>query len=94
MNNTFTFAKSVALVDYMDPFRQKEKQVTWNHAAISSTKSTNRATEQVFSYGGLPAAGQTKELQSIFYADMSEQAATTFTVNKFTLATMFSHEFL
>ena len=94
MNNTFAFAKSVALVDYMDPFRQKEKQVTWGHASISSTKSTNRATEQVFSYSGLPAAQQTKELQSIFYADMGEQAATTFTVNKFTLATMFSHEFL
>jgi len=94
MNNTYRFAKSVALVDYMDPFRQNQDNYTWGWESISTKKSTNRATEQVFSFGGLPAAMQTGELQPIFYADMSEQAATTFTVNKFTLATMFSYEFL
>ena len=94
MNTTYTHAKAVSLVDYMTPFRQKEKQVTWSWGDISSTKSTSRATEQVFSFSGLPAASQTKELQSIFFADLGEQNATTFTVSKYTLATMFSHEFL
>ena len=94
MNSTYEFTKSSALVDYMTPFRQSQDQYSWDHGSLSTVKGTSRATEQIFSFSGLPAAAQTKELQSIFYADMGEQAATTFTVNKYTLATMFSHEFL
>lgn len=93
-NVTYRFTKSSALVDYMEPFRQKQDAYTWDWGMISTNRPTSRATEQVFSFGGLPAAVQTGELQPVFYADMSEQAATTFTVNKFTLSTMFSHEFL
>lgn len=92
--NTFAFAKSVALTDYMPPFRQAKEQVTWPWEKIVSKKKTSRATEQVFSYTGLPAANQTGELEPIYYADAAELAATTFTVTKKTLATMFSHEFL
>jgi hypothetical protein len=91
---TYAFAKSVALTDYMPPFRQAKEQVTWPWEKIVSKKKTNRATEQVFSYTGLPAANQTGELEPIYYADAAELAATTFTVTKKTLATMFSHEFL
>ena len=91
---TYTFAKSVALTDYMPPFRQAKEQVTWPWEKIVSKKKTSRATEQVFSYTGLPAANQTGELEPIYYADANELAATTFTVTKKTLATMFSHEFL
>ena len=93
-NSTYTHAKSVALVDYMTPFRVQQDKYTWGWQNISTSRPTNRATEQVFSFGGLPAAVRTGELQPVFYADMSEQAATTFTVNKFTLSTMFSYEFL
>ena len=91
---TYAFAKSVALTDYMPPFRQAKEQVTWPWEKIVSKKKTTRATEQVFSYTGLPAANQTGELEPIYYADAAELAATTFTVTKKTLATMFSHEFL
>ena len=92
--STFAFAKSVALTDYLPPFRQAKKQVTWPWDKIVSKKKTSRATEQVFSYTGLPAASQTGELEPIFYADMAELAATTFTVTKKTLGTMMSHEFI
>jgi hypothetical protein len=91
---TYAFAKSVALTDYMPPFRQAKEQVTWPWEKIVTKKSTKRATEQVFSYTGLPAANQTGELEPIYYADAAELAATTFTVTKKTLATMFSHEFI
>ena len=91
---TYAFAKSVALTDYMPPFRQAKEQVTWPWEKIVTKKKTNRATEQVFSYTGLPAANQTGELEPIYYADAAELAATTFTVTKKTLATMFSHEFI
>ena len=93
-STTYSFAKSVALTDYMPPFRQAKEQSTWAWDKIVSKKSTKRATEQVFSYTGLPAANQTGELEPIYYADMNELAATTFTVTKKTLATMFSHEFI
>ena len=91
---TYAFAKSVALTDYMPPFRQAKEQVTWPWEKIVTKKKTNRATEQVFSYTGLPAANQTGELEPIYYADAAELDATTFTVTKKTLATMFSHEFI
>jgi hypothetical protein len=91
---TYGFAKSVALTDYMPPFRQAKEQVTWAWDKIVSKKKTSRATEQVFSYTGLPAANQTGELEPIYYADANELGAVTFTVTKKTLATMFSHEFL
>ncbi len=93
-NTTFNFAKSLALTDYMPAFRQSEAKQSWAWDKITSKKSTTRATEQVFSFGGLPVARKTDELEPIYYADMSEQAATTFTVGKYTLSTMFSHEFL
>jgi len=92
--STFSFARSVALTDYMPPFRQAKEQATWDWSKITTKKKTNRATEQVFSYTGLPAANQTGELEPIYYADMAELAATTFTVTKKTLATMMSHEFI
>jgi len=91
-NTTYSFAKAVALTDYQPAFRDNQKEQLWAYDKICSMKSTNRATEQVFSYAGLPAASQTGELEPIYYADMSELDATTFTVNKFTIATMFSHE--
>jgi len=91
---TFAYAKSVALTDYMPPFRQAKEQVTWPWEKIVTKKSTKRATEQVFSVTGLPAANQTGELEPIYYADAAELDATTFTVTKKTLATMFSHEFI
>ena len=93
-NTTYSFAKSVALTDYMPAFRQSKEQVTWDWAKIVTKKKTSRATEQVFSYTGLPAANQTGELEPIYYADMAELAATTFTVTKKTIATMMSHEFI
>ena len=93
-STTYSFAKSVALTDYMPPFRQAKEQATWAWDKITTKKSTKRGTEQVFSYTGLPAANQTGELEPIYYADMAELAATTFTVTKKTLATMFSHEFI
>ena len=93
-STTYAFTKAVALTDYKPAFRQSQKEQLWDYNKICSMKKTDRATEQVFSYTGLPAANQTGELEPIYYADMAELAATTFTVNKFTLASMFSHEFL
>ena len=94
MATTYSFAKSGALTDYMPPFRQKAEMQGWDWEKLLTKKSTKRATEQVFSWAGLPAASQTNELEPIYYADIHELAATTFTVSKYTLATMFSHEFL
>ena len=91
-NTTYSFAKAVALTDYQPAFRQKQTEQLWDYGKICSMKSTNRATEQVFGHAGLPAASQTGELEPIYYADMSELDATTFTVNKYTIASMFSHE--
>lgn len=94
MPTTFEFAKSVALTDYMKPFRQAKEQVSWPWEKIVTKKSTKRATEQVFSYTGLPPASLTGELEPIYYASNAELAATTFTVTKKTIASMFSHEFI
>jgi hypothetical protein len=93
-NSTFSFAKAISLTDYMPAFRTKEQMQSWDWGKVSTKKTTKRATEQVFSYVGLPAARQTKELDTIYYANMAELDSTTFTVNKFTLATMFSHELI
>ena len=91
-NTTYSFAKAVALTDYQPAFRQNQKEQLWGYDKIVSMKKTNRATEQVFSTSGLPAAAQTGELEPIYYADMHELDATTFTVNKYTISSMFSHE--
>ena len=91
-NTTYSFAKAVALTDYQPAFRQNQKEQLWPYDKICSMKSTKRATEQVFSTSGLPAANSTGELEPIYYADMHELGATTFTVGKYSIATMFSHE--
>ena len=91
---TYSHAKSIALTDYMPAFRQKNEQQTWDWEKLVTRKKTTRATEQVFSTTGLPAAYKTGELEPLYYADMAELAATTFTVGKYTLGTMFSYEFL
>jgi len=93
-NTTYNFTKAVALTDYMPAFRQNQKEQLWDYGKVTGMKKTSRATEQVFSYAGLPAPSRTGQLEPIFYADMSELGATTFTVSKRTLATMFSHELL
>lgn len=89
---TYAAAKAVSITDYMPAFRQKNDLQLWAWEQLYTRKKTNRATEQVFSYAGLPVARKTGELEPIYYADMAELGATTFTVNKFTLATMFSYE--
>jgi hypothetical protein len=89
---TFALAKSIALTQYMKPFRSDSKLQTWAWDKISTRKGTKKATEQVYSTAGYPSARQTKEMETIYYADMAELDATTFTVNKYTLGTMFSHE--
>jgi hypothetical protein len=78
----------------MPAFKTKSELQYWDWNKIVTKKPTKRATEQVFSWAGLGVARETNELQDIYYRDLSELAATTFTVGKFTLATMFSHEFL
>lgn len=93
-NTRYSLAKAVARTDYQPAFRQKSDQQLWAYDKICGMKSTKAATEVVFGFSGLPAANQTGELEPIFYADMHELDSTTFTVNKFTLATMFSHEVL
>jgi len=93
-NTTFAFAKSIALTQYMKPFRSDSALQTWAWDKLVTKKTTKRATEQIYSTAGLPVPRQTKELDTIYYADMAELAATTFTVNKFSLATMFSHELI
>ena len=93
-NTTFAFAKSIALTQYMEPFRTDSQLQTWAWDKLVTKKTTKRATEQTYSTFGLPVPRQTKELDTIYYADMGELAATTFTVNKFSLATSFSHELI
>ena len=93
-NTRYSLAKAVARTEYQPAFRQKSDQQLWDYNKICGMKSTNAASEIVFGFSGLPAANQTGELEPIFYADMSELDSTTFTVNKYTLATMFSHEAL
>ena len=91
-STTYSLAKAVSITDYMPAFRQSEKLQLWDWQKLFTEKSTNRATEQVFSWNGLPVARRTGELEPIYYADISENAATTFTVRKYTLSTMMSHE--
>lgn len=93
-NTTFAFAKAISLTQYMPAFRTNAELQSWDWEKLVTKKTTKRATEQVFSYVGLPVARQTKELDTIHYANMAELDATTFTVNKFSLATMFSHELI
>lgn len=93
-NTRYSLAKAVARTDYQPAFRQNSDQQLWAYDKICGMKSTKAASEVVFGFSGLPAASQTGELEPIYYADMSELDSTTFTVNKFTLATMFSHEAL
>jgi hypothetical protein len=94
MSTTYSFAKSIALTDYMKPFKTNSELQTWAWDRLVTKKKTNRATEQIFSWAGLPPARETNELQDVFFSDLHELAATTFTVNKYTLGTLFSHEFL
>jgi len=91
---TFAMAKSIALTQYMKPFRNDSKLQTWAWDKIFTKKGTKKATEQVYGTAGYPVARQTKEMETIYYADMAELDATTFTVNKYTLGTMFSHELI
>jgi hypothetical protein len=93
-NTTFSFAKAISLTDYLPAFIQRYDKQSWPWEKIYSIKNTTNATEQVFSYAGFGQARQTGELDSIYYENMSELAATTFTVYKYTLATIFSHELL
>ena len=93
-NTTYAFAKAVALTSYMPAFIDKSEKQSWDWEKIVTKKSTDGATEQIFSYAGLPVARKTGELGSIYYADMKELGSTTFTVGKYTLATLFSHELL
>ena len=93
-NTTYSNVKAISLTDYMPAFKTSSDIQGWDWKKLYTMKKTSRATEQVFSYAGLPVAQQTKELQTLNYADMAELAATTFTVSKYTLATLFSHELL
>lgn len=93
-NTTYAFTKAVSITDYMPAFKSTENKYTWDWKKLVTTRKTNRATEQVFSYATLPVARETSELEPVYYADMAELSSTTFTVAKYTLATMFSHELL
>lgn len=91
-NTQFSFTKAIALTQYMKAFRIGEGVQGWEWEKVYTRKKTDKATEQVFSYNGLPVARLTGELEPVYYADMSENAATTFTVQKFTLASIVSRE--
>jgi len=93
-NTTYGYSKAISLTDYLPAFRQKEKEQLWDWGKLCTKKTTKRATEQVFSFSGLPAANQIKELEPMVYYDMHELDATTFTVAKYGLGTMFSYELL
>ena len=79
-NTTFSFAKAISLTDYLPAFIQRYDKQSWPWEKIYSIKPTTNATEQVFSYAGFGQARKTGELDSIYYENMSELAATTFTV--------------
>ncbi len=93
-NSRYSNTKAVALTDYLPAFKTGTELQTWDWDKLVTKKLTSRATEQIFSWAGLPPARETNELQNIFYSDLHELAATTYTVEKYTLATTFSHEFL
>jgi hypothetical protein len=67
---------------------------TWDWKSISTSKTTDRASEEVFGYTGFASPRLTGELEQIHYDSMFELDPTVFTVQKFTLATMFSDELL
>jgi hypothetical protein len=91
---TYSHAKAVARTMYQPAFRQNQTEQLWPYDKVVSMKNTNRATEEVFSTSGLPAANSTGELEPIYYADMHELGSTVFTVGKYTIATMASHELI
>lgn len=93
-NTTFSFAKAVSITDYEPAFKTNSERQSWDWEKLCTKKKTDRGTEQIFSWAGLPVARETGELDTIYYADMAELAATTFTVKKYTLATSFSHELI
>jgi len=93
-NTTYSFSRSISLVDYQEPFITGSTLYSWDWKQVVTEKKTNRLTEQVFSYAGLPLPRVTSEYQPIYYADMAELGTTTFTSVKYSLATRFSYELL
>jgi len=91
---TYSFAKSVSLVDYQKPFISGSQIYSWNWKPLVSQMKTSRQTEQYYSLAGLPVASRTGELEQVYYRDMAELPATTITMYKSTIATSFSYEFL
>jgi hypothetical protein len=92
MATTYTFPKALSLVDYQEPFVTGSKLYSWDWASIVTKKTTNRLTEQVFSYSGFGLPRATGEQAPVYMADMAEHGATTFTMVKYTLGTRFSYE--
>ena len=88
------WAKAVALTDYMPAFRSGGDIASWGWKKISTTKSSKKATEQVYPYTGFGLPMETNELEMIHYDSMYELDPTTFTMKKYTLATMFSDELI
>ncbi len=91
---TYSHAKAVARTMYQPAFRDNQTEQLWPYDKACSMHKTNRATEEVFSHAGMPAAASTGELEPVYYVDMHELDSTTFTVGKYTIATMASHELI
>jgi phage major head subunit gpT-like protein len=93
-NTSYAFSKALSLTDYFDTFTNGINYATWDWKAFTQVKSTKRATEQAFGYYGMPIPRQWNELDTAHYADMGELDATTWTMVKYGVFSVFSFELL
>ena len=93
-NTTHAFTKDISRQVFQPPFRVAADQYSWPWERLTSVKTSSAATESTFSFNGLGYARPTGELEPFWYADLSENASTTWTHAKYTLGTMFSQELL
>lgn len=93
-STTYTHAKAVALIDYQPAFMEGTGKVTWNRGLVTTEKSTNRLTEQIFGLAGMGLPRQKGQLATYFTDSMGELDPTTFTMVKYGIKSMFSYELL
>lgn len=91
---TYQWTKNISRQVFLPAFKQREGVYSWPWEKIYTVKTSDHATEQVFSSSGLGAAQATGELEPAYFADMSELEQTTFTHSKYTLGFMASQELI
>ncbi len=78
------WANSVSLQYFQPTFRISRNESCWDWKSLYTVKSSKRAGEQQYSFGGIGAAVETGINEVVHYMDMSEQSKTSWTHTTFT----------